>query len=76
MLRSNVQCFIIMCKLSNMRFCVCSWPPTWRSASTWRSCCKNSLNTQYIKLKVMRVLTFAENTCSTNLYDVCLINDV
>ena len=46
------------------------------SASTWRSCRKNSLNTQYIKLKVMRVLTFAENICSSNLYNVCLINDV
>ena len=46
------------------------------SVSTWRSCRKNSLNTQYIKLKVMRVLTFAENICSSNLYNVCLINDV
>ena len=30
MLRSNVKCFIIMCKLMNMQFCVCARPPTSR----------------------------------------------
>ena len=56
-----------------MRFCVCSWPPTSRLR---RRLGKHLLNAQYIKLKVMGVLTFAQNICSSNLYDVCLINDM